>query len=87
MTAHSLLSDPKHWTRGAFARDASGFRCDPSDPDAVTFDLVGAVARCHDLPVAGAYLRLAAAGVRFPALVNDRVSHCEVVALLAGVKL
>ena len=40
--AAALLTDPGHWTQGAFARTATGRGCDPQDPEAVRWCLLGA---------------------------------------------
>lgn len=40
-----LLSDPSHWSRGAWARDAAGKACEPNSPDACSFCLSGAMMR------------------------------------------
>lgn len=44
MKAHQLIADPKHFTRGALARDAQGKSCG-TGPTAkpVSFDALGAI--------------------------------------------
>ena len=37
-----LLSDPEHWTRGAFARDAQGGEISPASPEAACWCIGGA---------------------------------------------
>lgn len=37
--------DPTRWTQGANARDANGNKCEPEEPQAVCWCLVGAVTR------------------------------------------
>lgn len=49
-----LINAPERWTRGAYARDEWGIDCDPEDPAAVRWDLVGAVAKVCRLPVRAA---------------------------------
>jgi hypothetical protein len=41
--ARGLLSQPGAWTRGWFAKDASGEPCQSNDPSAVCFCAFGAV--------------------------------------------
>ena len=45
--AHELLSDPSKWTRGTYARNASGQRCPPKSAEAVCFCAVGAIDRVY----------------------------------------
>ncbi len=39
----NLISDPKKWTVGTFARDVEGLICYPSDSRAVCWCVVGAI--------------------------------------------
>lgn len=41
----TILSQPKAWTTGVFAKDANGRTADPMDADATCFCLIGAVKR------------------------------------------
>ena len=43
--ARSLIEKPESWTKGAFARDASGDKVTIASADATCFCLVGAIAR------------------------------------------
>ena len=42
-----LLSDPKHWTQDANARNSKGVKCELDSPDAQCFCLVGAIYKCY----------------------------------------
>lgn len=50
--ALSLIEDPKHWTRGAVARDASGHEVHPKNPRAQRWCAIGAFQACCS-PVPG----------------------------------
>jgi hypothetical protein len=41
----AILSQPKAWTTGVFAKDANGRTADPMDADATCFCLIGAIKR------------------------------------------
>jgi hypothetical protein len=41
--ARGLISDPKHWTQGTFAKDAYGREVDPEDDQAICFCAIGAI--------------------------------------------
>lgn len=43
LRAREVLSDPKAWTQGQFARDADGQACEPTSDKAVCFCLMGAM--------------------------------------------
>ncbi len=47
MKIRELLSEPKHWTQGAFAKDCDGITVPPSHPRAVCWCLIGAAHRCY----------------------------------------
>lgn len=44
-TLSELLSDPKRWTQGDFARDAEGLSTHALDPDATCFCVLGGLQR------------------------------------------
>lgn len=46
-TVLELLRDPKRWTKGALARNATGDGCNARDGEAVCFCLVGALERVY----------------------------------------
>lgn len=46
MTVREFLSDPKRWTKAAYARDANGQPVRSGDKTAVCFCLSGAIAHC-----------------------------------------
>lgn len=47
MKAWELLSDPTHWTQGAFAKDAKGQDVTFDDPKACCWCTIGALRRCY----------------------------------------
>jgi hypothetical protein len=82
-----LLSDPNHWTKGAYARDARDNFREPRAPDAVKFCLLGALARFDASEYEPALSRLAVGVQRRGqnatlAQFNDASSHEDVLALL-----
>lgn len=40
-----LITDPKHWTQGAFARDANGNSTDTCGPNATCWCIAGAITK------------------------------------------
>ena len=47
--ARQILSDPTHWTIGSFARSKTGRDVSPLDPEAVSFCLLGVLAKVNGL--------------------------------------
>lgn len=47
MKVHELLSSPDKWTKGAYARNDAGYAVPATDPEAVSFCLLGAIQRCY----------------------------------------
>lgn len=46
--ARELLSDPKHWIKGTFARDDLGMECSPTAESAKCWCLFGAIRKASD---------------------------------------
>ena len=42
----ALLAEPEGWTQERFARDSTGSRVPTHDPEAVCWDLTGAISKC-----------------------------------------
>lgn len=49
MNVKELLNKRERWTRGAFARDIEGIRCEPEDQKAQSFCLYGALQKCYPI--------------------------------------
>jgi hypothetical protein len=90
MGARELIKDPKHWTRGCFARDSHNRECGWHGPEAYMFCAYGAIKRAaHDIDptnhIAMTFLaeqyciRLVPRGEL--AHFNDRVRHADVLEL------
>lgn len=45
---YDLLKDPKHWTKGSYAKDAEGLPVSSASPDAVCWCLGGAISKVSD---------------------------------------
>lgn len=85
--ARALIADPKHWTRGTFARDANGEPCASGAVEAVCFCALGALKRVapswtlvdaiqqHIYNLDREALMLGVAGI------NDNLGHAAVLAL------
>lgn len=43
--ARAVIQDPQRWTQGWFAKDSNGRECGSLDPEAVAWDMMGAVRR------------------------------------------
>lgn len=89
--ALALIADEFHWSRGAWARTATGQPCAWADPSAVKFCAMGALNRAalelaHDvgnLAISAGRHVLAANGVSnqcFPQI-NDLEGHARIVAM------
>jgi hypothetical protein len=81
LATRDLIADEDHWTHHTLARTASGKSCDPYDPKASAWCLVGAFAR-----VAGGARNPESVLMELlgenPAFVNDAHGHAAVLALL-----
>ena len=84
--ARGLIADPKHWCRGAFARDDCGVELPPGTDESKCWCAVGALAHAGEvcgkpgaLVVQAAIDLLHAAGVamgqRYAYDVNDNLGH------------
>lgn len=84
----ALLSDPSRWTKGAFARDASGHNTMPSAGNAVCWCLNGAVRKVFgDESIWSPGLKVLGDEIFKTHLMsiagfNDMNTHAEVIALL-----
>jgi hypothetical protein len=90
----TLLTDPARWTQGAFARTATGRGCDPRDPEAVCWDMLGGgwkVLAGTGLSEAGqswliqqmrAWLHATLTASPNPFWFNDHSTHAEMLAAL-----
>ena len=80
--ARRRITDPRHWTTGAFARDAAGRKAFPRSAAAVAWCALGAVeveVSRGSTNSAWARDRLArAAGGLAPSFVNDERGHAAV---------
>lgn len=91
VATRAKISDPNRWTREVAARDGHGIPCDPDQPEAACWCLVGAiVAVCPNDQAARnqAYVLLRAPtlnwelGIRNLHIFNDRNPHCVVLTKL-----
>ncbi len=48
--ARALIEDPARWTRKIYARDEQGFGVSETDPEAVCFCSLGAIAKVSGVP-------------------------------------
>jgi hypothetical protein len=79
--AYRLIEDPRHWTRFALARKASGVVCLPGSENAVRFCARGALYRaaCDICPEGATVLfKKVAWSLPWLALVNDLRGHAAV---------
>ena len=51
MKVHEFLDNSSKWTQNAYARDVCGSEVDCDDPDAVSWNLSGAINYCYFLTV------------------------------------
>lgn len=88
-SAKNLIADPRRWTCGEYARDATGRHTDVDDKSAVSFCSVGALAvvlgvgvRQAEKSPACQYLEKAAAeqGIPYAHQVNDK-GHAKAMAM------
>lgn len=94
--AQKLISDPAHWTRGTYARNAEGEPCTSLAPEAICFCSLGATRRAfHNafpdpdmnnfriLSQAENFLALGSGSVQNIVTVNDSTnySHADVMAV------
>jgi hypothetical protein len=49
MKIHEFFDNPSKWTQNVYARDALGNEVDADDPDAVSWNLSGAINYCYFL--------------------------------------
>lgn len=82
-----LLSDPEHWTKGSYARNAKGLSVYSDSHDAQSFCLIGAASRCStDHGVTGAVILRMQRACPIPILsrFNDdpRTTHADVLAVI-----
>jgi hypothetical protein len=90
--ARELISDPKHWTQKACARDVNGEHIDIFSPDAVCFCVGGAIERVSKTGCREAYLLLDQVAEKltdeksaYPYLdVNDKLGHEATLVMLDG---
>lgn len=86
MKAWELLSDPKAWTKGAFARAANGRSCDIDSGKAVRWCVMGAIDHCYAKEAGPKAAKLASniLGSDSIAFWNDcsTTKHADVVAIL-----
>jgi hypothetical protein len=52
MKLQELFTSEDTFTRGAFARDGDGNPCPARSPEAVAWDLDGAIQKCYETPLA-----------------------------------
>lgn len=81
--ARELIADPNHWTKGSFARDASGQTCSPTSEFAVCWCASGALRKVEgcqldDLPVAWDYLSTCVPGGSVAAFNDGARLHAAV---------
>lgn len=80
------IEDPKHWTKGAFARRGDGDNCSPDDPEAEKWCVLGSLAReTKRSQRSGEIARGAlfdSTTTRSPANINDQRGHRAVLVLL-----
>ena len=83
--ARNLISDPKRWTQGAYARDAAGLRTEWDSPNAVCWCTIGAIGKAaevasehHPLVVRAIKQLKRAIGDRSISRFNDSHIHAQV---------
>ncbi len=77
-----LITDPKHFTMGARARDENGISCMPESTRAVRWCTVGAWDRVTGYRHGENHHTLSAACGCNPTSINDRYGHYAVLAML-----
>lgn len=78
-----LIASPETWTRLSWAVDRWGFPCDVHDPDAVAWDITGAVAKMNQVMSIVEAARFAALRLgRMPISLNDSNCHADVVKVM-----
>ena len=87
--ARELISDPKRWTQGEYAKDANGLKVGPNSARAVCFCSLGAIAKVKKASAGKAvkskpahilYLKMRLADPFSPYIwdFNDKHTHAEV---------